>query len=93
MEKRNEMKLIEGCFTPNEAKEILMNVFLSKINFHQNKNFSVQERFGKEDDYAVKRIPELKKSMELISELIESAKNNNEKLEITSEIIIKLSKQ
>jgi hypothetical protein len=86
------MKLIDGHFSPDEAREIVMNVFLSKIQFHQNKNFSSEERFGKEDVNAVKRIPELKKSMVLISELIDSAKQNNETLEITSEVKIRVSK-
>ena len=92
MNKKQELKLIEGHFSPDEAREIVMNVFLSKIKFHQNKNFSSEERFGKEDVNAVKRIPELKKSMIAISELIDSAKQNNETLEITSEVKIQVSK-
>jgi hypothetical protein len=69
-----------------------MNVFLSKIHFHQNKNLSSEERFGKEDTTALKRIPELKSSMEMISQLIEEAKINNETLQIISEVRINLSK-
>lgn len=91
MEYATELKLIEGFFSPDEAREILMNVFLSKINFHKGKNFSSEERFGKEDVYALKRIPELKRTIESINELIENAKNNNQTLEITSEITIKSS--
>jgi hypothetical protein len=87
-----ELKLIEGHFSPEEAREILMNVFLSKIHFHQNKNLSSEERFGKEDTTALKRIPELKSSMKLISQLIEEAKINNETLQIISEVRINLSK-
>lgn len=87
-----ELKLIEGNFSPDEAQEILMNVFLGKIQFHQNKKFSSEERFGKEDINAINRISELKKSMIIISELIEIAKQNNETLKITSEVKIELSK-
>jgi hypothetical protein len=87
-----ELKLIEGDFSPEEAREILMNVFLSKIHFHQNKNLSSEERFGKEDLTALKRIPELKSSMEMISQLIEEAKLNNETFQIISEVKINLSK-
>ena len=92
MKNTKEMKLIDGHFSPDEAREIVMNVFLSKIKFHQNKNFSSEERFGNEDVNAVKRIPELKKSMIAISELIDSAKQNNETLELTSQVKIQVSK-
>jgi len=92
MKNIKELKLIEGNFSPDEAREILMNVFLGKIQFHQNKKFSSEERFGKEDINAVNRILELKKSMIIISELIDIAKQNNETLKITSEVKIQLSK-
>ncbi|WP_338409598.1 hypothetical protein [uncultured Flavobacterium sp.] len=86
------MKLIDGHFLPDEAKEILMHIFLNKIHFNENKNFSLEERFGKEDVSAVKRIPELKKSMDIISTLIDEAKLNNETLQITSKIKINIFK-
>lgn len=90
MENTNEFKLIQGVFTPDEGKEIVMNAFIQKINFHQNKNFSSIERFGSEDVNAIKRIPELKISMDTFLELIETAKQSNQMLEITSDVIIKL---
>lgn len=90
MKNTNEFKLIQGVFTPDEGKEIVMNAFIQKINFHQNKNFSSMERFGNEDVSSIKRIPELKISINKLSELIKIAKQNNQMLEITSEIIIKL---
>lgn len=92
MKNTKVLKLIEGSFSPDEAREILMNVFSSKIQFNKMKNFSSEERFGKEDITAVKRIPELKKSMDIISKLIEEAKQNNETIQIISEVKITLSK-
>ena len=49
MNKIEKLNLIEGNFSGEEAKEILMNVFLAKIHYHELKNFSSQERFGKDD--------------------------------------------
>jgi ribosomal protein L22 len=92
MKNTKVLKLIEGSFSPDEAREILMNVFSSKIQFNKMKNFSSEERFGKEDITALKRIPELKKSMDIISKLIEEAKQNNETIQIISEVKITLSK-
>jgi hypothetical protein len=92
MKNTKELKLIDGHFSAEEAREILMNVFIGKINFHENKNFSSEERFGKEDVTALKRIPELQRSMDIISKIIDEAKQNNETLQITSDVHISLSK-
>jgi hypothetical protein len=92
MENTKELKLIDGNFSADEAREILMSVFLGKIDFHENKNFSSEERFGKVDLTALKRIPELQRSMDIISRIIDEAKENNETLQITSDVKISLSK-
>jgi hypothetical protein len=44
MENTKELKLID-VISADEAREILMSVFLGKIDFHENKNFSSEERF------------------------------------------------
>ena len=51
------LKLIEGQFQHEKAKEMLLNLYAAKINFHQMKNFGSQERFGKDDAIAQDRIP------------------------------------
>jgi predicted transcriptional regulator len=66
MKNPQTFKLIEGSYSSKESREILQNVFSSKIQFHQMKNFSSQERFGKDDITALKRIPELKESIDKI---------------------------
>ena len=58
MKKKQDFKFIEGEFTPQDAKEVLIDLYTSKINFHLMKNFSSSERFGKDDKTASKRIPE-----------------------------------
>jgi len=52
------------------------------------KNFSSQERFGKDDLLAQKRIPELNKSIAVINKFIENNKNKSTRFRIHSEIII-----
>lgn len=90
MNKKENLSLIEGSFNPEEACEILVSVFSTKINFHERKNFSSQERLGKEDLVAQKRIPELKHSMEKITALISDAKANHKQIVISSQINIQL---
>jgi len=64
MNKREKLTLIEGKFTGEETKEILTSIFSSKINFHNLKNWSSNERYGKDDEIAIKRISVLKKQIE-----------------------------
>lgn len=84
-----KLKLIEGTFTNEEAKEILVNIFSEKIKFHQAKNFSSKERTGKEDKIAVKKMPALKKELLKMDKILSSPKAK--KLTIISEINISLS--
>jgi hypothetical protein len=91
MNKIEKLNLIEGNFSKEEAREILMSVFSSKINFHRLKNFSSQERYGKQDETAQKRLPELKKEIEKVLQIVSEAKSTNKRLLITSEIVIQLS--
>jgi hemerythrin superfamily protein len=90
MNKIEKLKLIEGEFSFNEAREILTSMFNSKINFHNIQNWSSQERYGKDDETAQKKIPLLKNEIEKLEEIIIEAKANNKKLVINSEINISL---
>lgn len=93
MKKIEKLKLIEGDFSYEEAKEILMNIFSAKIKYHEMKNYSSQERFGKDDETAKIRIPELEKEIDKVKNLVLDAASNNNRLIITSEIIVSQSNQ
>jgi len=90
MERTKSLKIIDGKYNFEEAEDILMNMFLSKINFHNLKNLSSQERFGKLDENAQTRIPALKKEIKKLKEILNEAKVNNKKLVIQSEINISM---
>lgn len=90
MNKIEKLNLIEGNFSYKEAKEILMNIFLTKIHFHEMKNFSSKEIFGKQDEIAEKRIPALRIEIEKLLQIISEAKSSNKKLLVTSEINVSL---
>ena len=91
MKKKQEFKLIEGEFTPQDAKEVLTNLYTSKLNFHLMKNFSSTERFGKSDETSNKKIPELKKSMAIISTIIEKATSKKKKLIVNATVNIEFA--
>jgi hypothetical protein len=90
--KTSQVKLIDGIFIPEEAKDILMSMYRSKIHFHEMKSFSSKERFGIEDKNSLKRIPMLKKSMEKISKIIQQAESRGESLQIIAEVNISFKK-
>lgn len=90
MNKPEKLTLIEGEFLFEEAKDILVNIFSTKIQFHEMKNFSSKERFGKEDTIAQKRIPLLKKELEKLQEILSDAKAKNKKLLVSAHIDISL---
>lgn len=88
MDSKNELKLIDGTFLPNEALEILLNIYNRKIRFHELKNFSTQECVGTTDNYSVKRIPELQEDIETIKKIIKQAEDKNQNLVIKSMLYI-----
>ncbi|WP_366183538.1 hypothetical protein [Flavobacterium ovatum] len=84
MDSKQELKLIDGTFLPNEAIEILLNLYNQKIKFHELKNFSTQECTGTAHSYSVQRIPELEVDIETIKKIIKDAAEKNQKLIIKS---------
>ena len=90
METNETFSIIEGCFDPRDAKEILINMLSNKIQFHQKRNFSSVERYGIADTNTINRINELKNTLENILKLISQAEQSNSLLLISSKINITL---
>jgi homoserine dehydrogenase len=90
MKEIETLSLIDGQFSDEEANEILMNVFLKKITFHERKDFSAIEMHGASDKNEKDRIITLKKEMEKAHKIIAEAKSKNQRLRINSEIKISL---
>lgn len=88
MKKMKTIKLIAGQFSPEEARDILYSLLRSKIEFHCQKDFSSQERFGEPDLESKKRVAELREAKEELFALMQQALEENRKVKIASEIII-----
>lgn len=88
MEKTQKIQLTKGLFTNEEAKEILFNLINTKINFHNLKNFSSDERSGKSDEISLKRVIELNEAKATIAQLISYATKENLKIKIDTDILI-----
>jgi hypothetical protein len=82
MKTTDQIRLIDGTFQADDAKDILLNLFNYKINFHELKNFSSWERNGINHDHSSKRLPELKADRDKIAAMI------NEIIESGDEVVI-----
>ncbi|WP_338877387.1 hypothetical protein WBJ53_32100 (plasmid) [Spirosoma sp. SC4-14] len=67
MENTFRVQLIEGSFSQEEAREVLSGLLTYKINFHELKNFSHQERQGREHAASLQRAGALKADKALLS--------------------------
>lgn len=82
------IKLINGKFTPEEAKEILLDLIAKKINFHNLKNFSSEVCYSQPDAESRKRIKELQEAKAQVLTLVREAKEEQSHLVIESTIRI-----
>ncbi|MBN8826885.1 MULTISPECIES: hypothetical protein [unclassified Spirosoma] len=87
MEHQIDLKLIEGVFTHEDAREVLCGLLTYKINFHDLKNFSHMERKGKEHIDSLKRLTELKADKDRIVSWLKGIESG-EMIRIQSEIKI-----
>lgn len=83
-------KLIKGSFDSSEAKEILLNMIDSKINFHKIKSLSSLVRCNQPNKGSEQRIKELKEAKEEILALIIKAEKKGCSLRIESTINLSL---
>jgi|LakMenE01Jun11ns_1017448.scaffolds.fasta_scaffold9439796_2 hypothetical protein len=92
MNKSKTITLIDGLFSSDDAFLLLTNLYSSKIKFHQLKNFSSMERFGKEDEMSLERISKLKENLETILTLMKEATVDENRIEIKSVVHINFLK-
>lgn len=91
-ETHETFQLIDGKYDVKEAKEILMGLLNHKIHFHELKNFSWEERFGKSNEHSNKRLKQLNKDCERLSAVLEFAAQNGLSIEVQSKVEIHLTK-
>ena len=74
--------LIDGEFSTEEAKSILMTLIEHKIRFHRKENLSQEERFGDSDHNSNRRIDQLLQTKADLATLIDDAQASDERLAI-----------
>jgi hypothetical protein len=86
-----QYSLINGEFSAKEAQELLMHLICKKINFHESRNWSHQERFGEQNEASVKRIKELEASKAQIQEVVQQAQQAGKSVRIRSNIHLEIT--
>jgi hypothetical protein len=81
--------LIEGVFTADEATELLLNLYGTKIQFHENRNFSSMERFGYQMEKDQSRITALKLAREELKKLLNEAVKDGSQLSVVAKIEVR----
>ena len=82
-----EIKLIDGDFKIEDARELLIKLIEYKLSYHQSKIFSAHERNSKPGIHSIERIDDLKNSKEQLKELLAKLESGTE-LTIQSTITI-----
>jgi hypothetical protein len=92
METKVDLLLINGIFSPDEAKEVLMNIFASKIQFHELKNLRAMITTNQDDKTSALRVQQLKETIDEFNAVFQQANENGLELSIQSHIEITLLK-
>ena len=90
MENEYQFKLIEGQFSPSEARKVLFALINSKVNFHNLEIFSDKIRFDEENSHSKIRIKSLTDAAEYIKELINEGSLEDLEIKIDSVVQIGL---
>jgi hypothetical protein len=83
-----QFKLIQGDFSPQDAKTVLMSVINSKINFHNLNSFSEFVKNSEDCETSKQRISVLTASLVDINKLLEESDRNGKRLKINGDITI-----
>lgn len=82
----NTIQLLEGKYSKEEAKEMLLGMLSYKINFLKLKNLSSEIRYEKPDFEAFEQIADLNEAKRYINSLLDKAMPENVQLKIETSI-------
>ena len=93
MKESATLDLIKGSFTPEDAKEILIDILNSKIHFHTMTIFSSRERFGKTEPVSERKIEYLNEARQTIQAIISEAIAKKKNIVIDAVIELNLEQE
>lgn len=90
--KEHTTKLIQGSFTPERAKGLLLELLSKEINLFQLKKFCNEERYGHDTEQLKPAIDQLAGERNALARWLDSVQQTDH-LKIDCEIKIQLIKQ
>ena len=90
MEKKHSFKLVEGTFSPEDAREVLLELVNNKIRYHNFEIFSKMERTGETPVHSIKRKAELLQTYEELRSLVDLTEREGFDLQVRSAIEVTL---
>ena len=90
MNTQQHFQLIDGTFTPDQARQVLGSMVKSKIEFHSLVKHSESERSAQSGLSSEERLRALRALDEQLKALFESAKADGKKLEVKGSFDITL---
>jgi hypothetical protein len=88
---KKEFQLIDSTFTPEEANSLLASLIANKINYHKIDDFSNHIRYDRDSGHSRKRVEELQKTKEELTEFTREAKRKGVNVVVTSRVYIEYS--
>lgn len=88
MKKPHTFKLVDGKFTPNEARKVLLELIQNKVNFHEREIHMLEERNEGNIVRHERRVTQLKKSAETLKKVLLLADKKGMQLKVKGEIEI-----
>ena len=88
MKNPHTFKLIDGKFTPLEARKILIELIQNKINFHSREIHMMEEHNEGNTSRPEKRIAQLRKSSETLKKVFLQADKKGMQLKLRGDIEI-----
>lgn len=85
---KKEFQLIDSVFTPDEANSLLASLIANKINYHKIDDFSNHIRYDRDSGHSRKRIEELQKTKEELTEFTREAKRKGVHVVVTSRVYL-----
>lgn len=93
MESNQKLELINGQYTPTDAREVLLALINHKINFNNMAAFSAEERTNESVEHYRKRVKQLQELREAVINLIEEAAAGGYDLRINGSFGVTLVEQ
>lgn len=88
--KKLEIKFINGEFSQEDARELLLNIVSKKIQFHSVDSLSLWEKNASEDFGSKKRLKELQNARNEILQFITNPSQEAKRIKIKSIIEIEV---